>query len=204
MHTIREPYSFTTTTTLRVGPKRPSSLVILDSNGFRIVDHPIAGARHSMLMVEEGCGDLARNRPRIMATRLLGLPEVVPPEQRGRTHVEVPLLPADALDSPAYTTWTIAGAPLLVDQIDSDKAQLTFKRSLNSPDIKTLELLPAQWWHVVQALLSLDSWMQYLKSTLDAVAQDVRRSVQTDSELFRVVGAFMVERDNRPRGGAGN
>ncbi|MEU4252265.1 hypothetical protein AB0F15_33170 [Amycolatopsis sp. NPDC026612] len=47
-----------------------------------------------------------------------------------------------------------------------------------------------QWWHLVRALLSPDSWMRYLKSERDAAAQGVRRSVQADNELFRVVGAF--------------
>jgi hypothetical protein len=176
MQPIHDPFTPNATTTVRtLGPKRSTSLVVFDTNGCSIIDHPVAGTRHSALMVLSGFGDLVRTQPKRLAQQLLTLPEVVPAEQR-RPDIEVPLQRPDKLDSDDFTTWTVIKGQLLIDQIGAYKAQLTFRQPVFVPDVHTLELMPLQWWNLVQALVSLDAWTRYLKRTVDVLARGVRRA----------------------------
>lgn len=98
------------------------------------------------------------------------------PEQCANREVNVPLLSPDTLTAADYTTWTVVHKRLLVDQVGSDRARLALT-SPDLPDVHTLELHPSQWWHLAQALVSLDAWMTYLRDRLDALVRDLRTSL---------------------------
>lgn len=175
MRPTLDPFRPGATQRLRVRPPRSHSLVVFDSNGVTFHDHPVAGVRHSTLMVMSGMGDLVGNKPRYLAEKLLALPDVKPGELRGRSYVDVPLIQPDELDSTHCTTWTILAKRLLVDQIGSDRAELIV-RGAENPDVGTVELRPFDWWHLVRVLVSLDAWMTYLRRELDVHAEAVRRA----------------------------
>lgn len=177
MHPTLYPFQPDATQQLRARQPRPHSLVVFDSNGVTFHDHPVVGVRHSTLMVMDGMGNLVDNKPRYLAEKLLALPDVKPAELRGRSYVDIPLIRPDELDSTHCTTWTILAKRLLVDQIGSDRAELVV-RGAENPDVGTVELRPFDWWHLVRVLVSLDAWMTYLRSELDAHAETVRRTVE--------------------------
>jgi hypothetical protein len=196
MDPILDPFPPNATATVHVtGSQRPTSLVVFDTNGCTLRDHPAAGTRYSMLMILGGYGDLTRVKPKILASQLLALPDVVPPQQRGRGPVEVPLLRPDTLENTSYTTWTIVTTLLMVDQIGADQAQLTVQSPANARDVHTLELGPCQWWHLIQALVSLDAWMQYLRGRLEECAKDVRQALEPPVALRPLDGTVTAGRD---------
>jgi hypothetical protein len=194
MHPILDPFPSGATRQLRVRKARPHSLVVFDSTGCTFQDHPVAGVRHSTLMVMGGMGDLVRTKPKLLAERLLTLPEVLPAELRGRDYVDVPLLRPDKQDCTHCTTWTVIAKRLLVDQIGSNRAEFTIQGAEN-PDVGTVEMRPFDWWYLVRVLVSLDAWMTYLREAMDAFAEDMRRAVeprQQESVLLATIWA--VER----------
>lgn len=196
MNPILDPFPPGATRHLRVRKARPHSLVVLDSTGCAMQDHPVAGVRHSTLMVMGGMGDLVRTKPKLLAERLLTLPDVLPHDLRGGESVDVPLIRPDKLDSTHCTTWTIIAKRLLVDQIGSARAELTIQGA-ESPDVGTVELRPLEWWHLVQVLVSLDAWMVYLRGALDAFAEDVRRAVEPRQQQVSVVLATVCAAQRR-------
>lgn len=177
MHPTPNPFQPGATKQLRARPPRPHSLVVFDSAGVTFHDHPVAGVRHSTLMVMGGMGDLVGNKPRYLAEKLLALPDVKPAELRGRSYVDVPLIRPDELDCTHCTTWTVIAKRLLVDQIGSDRAELVV-RGAENPDVGTVEMRPFDWWYLVRVLVSLDAWMTYLRSELDAHAETVRLAAE--------------------------
>ncbi|SEP53653.1 hypothetical protein SAMN04489732_12978 [Amycolatopsis saalfeldensis] len=175
MQTLRDLFQSDATKSIPIRPSRSHALVVIDSRGVRMLDHPVAGVRRSTLMVQGGHGDLVRNKPRVIAERLLTLPDVLPEEQRGHDYAEVPLVQPDQLESDDYTTWSIIPRLLLVDQIGASRAQFTITSPVAS-DVDTFELTPPRWWQLVRALVSLDSWMTRLSREMDAAAAEARRA----------------------------
>ncbi|RLK58467.1 hypothetical protein [Actinokineospora cianjurensis] len=177
MHPILDPFPPDATRQLRVRKARPHSLVVFDSTGCTFQDHPVAGVRHSTLMVMGGMGDLVRNKPKLLAERLLTLPKVLPVDLRGLDYVDVPLLRPDEQDCTHCTTWTVIAKRLLVDQTGSSRAEFTIQGAEN-PDVGTVEMRSFDWWCLVRVLVSLDAWMTYLRGAMDAFAEDLRRAVE--------------------------
>ncbi|WP_410646257.1 hypothetical protein [Amycolatopsis sp. cmx-4-54] len=187
MHHIPDPFQPEATQQLRTRPPRAHSLVVFDSNGVTFQDHPVAGVRHSTLMVMDGMGDLLAAKPKVLASKLLALPDVKPTELRGHSYIDVPLIRPDEHDSPHCTTWTVLAKRLLIDQTDSHRAELLIHGAEN-PDVGTVEMRPFDWWHLIRVLVSLDAWMTYLRSELDAHAATVRRAVQATTQVDALRG----------------
>ncbi|RAS69718.1 hypothetical protein C8D87_10117, partial [Lentzea atacamensis] len=122
MRPTLDPFQPGATQQLRARQPRPHSLVVFDSNGVTFQDHPVAGVRHSTLMVMSGMGDLVDNKPRYLAEKLLALPDVKPAELRGRSYVDVPLIRPDEQKCTHCTTWTVVAKRLLVDQIGDPRS----------------------------------------------------------------------------------
>lgn len=187
MHHIPDPFQPEATQQLRTRPPRAHSLVVFDSNGVTFHDHPVAGVRHSTLMLMHGTGDLVGTKPKMLASKLLALPDVTPAKLRGHNYIDVPLIRPDEQDSTHCTTWTVLAKRLLIDQTDSGGAQLVIHGAEN-PDVGTVEMRPFDWWHLIRVLVSLDAWMTYLRSELDAHAATVRRAVQLTTQVDALRG----------------
>lgn len=159
----------------RLPKSRAPALVVFQNSGVTLLDHPVAGTRRSTLMVQDGQADLGRTKLKLLAFRLLALSDVALPEGVTRTSGAwaVPLLRPDGPVSPAITTWTITPW-LFIDQIGADRAYLNLK-GRGSQDVVTTDLVDHQWATLVRALVSLDVWMQHLRSELDGHSDDVRR-----------------------------
>jgi hypothetical protein len=185
MRPILDPFQSGATQQLRVRQPRPHSLVVFDSDGVTFHDHPVAGVRHSTLMVMSGMGDLVDNKPRYLAEKLLALPDAKPAELRGRSYIDVPLIRPDEQKCTHCTTWTVIAKRMLVDQIGSGRAELVV-RGADNPDVGTVEMRPHDWWHLVRVLVSLEAWMTYLRGELDAHAEKVRQARQAMEPLAQV------------------